>query len=66
MKLGQIANKKVISTFVASMVFLLVLYASLSQINIKKLSSLSASTYDAVRIEETVLEALATACLLAT
>ncbi len=56
MKLGQIANKKVISTFVASMVFLLVLYASLSQVNIKKLSSLSASVNDAVRVEETVLD----------
>jgi len=55
-KLGQIANKKVISTFVASMMFLLVLYVSLSQVNIKKLSSLNASTYDAVRVEETVLD----------
>ena len=56
MKLGQIANKKVISTFVASMVFLLVLYASLSQINIKKLSSLNASVSDAISLEETVLD----------
>ena len=56
MKIGQIANKKVISTFVASMMFLLVLYVSLSQVNIKKLSSLNASTYDAVRVEETVLD----------
>lgn len=56
MKIGQIANKKVISTFVASMMFLLVLYVSLSQINIKKLSSLNASTYDAVKVEETVLD----------
>ena len=56
MKLGQIANKKVISTFVASIVFLLVLYVSLSQVNIKKLSSLSASINDAVRVEETVLD----------
>ena len=56
MKLGQIANKKVISTFVASMMFLLVLYVSLSQINIKELSSLSASINDAVRVEETVLD----------
>ena len=56
MKLGQIANKKVISTFVASMMFLLVLYVSLSQINIKKLSSLNASVNDAVRVEETVLD----------
>lgn len=56
MKLGQIANKKVISTFVASMMFLLVLYVSLSQINIKELSSLSASVNDAVRVEETVLD----------
>ena len=56
MKLGQIANKKVISTFVASMMFLLVLYVSLSQINIKELSSLNASTYDAIRVEETVLD----------
>lgn len=56
MKLGQIANKKVISTFVASMMFLLVLYVSLSQVNIKKLSNLSASVNDAVRIEETILD----------
>ncbi len=56
MKLGQIANKKVISTFVASMMFLLVLYVSLSQINIKELSSLNASVSDAVRVEETVLD----------
>ena len=56
MKIGQIANKKVISTFVASMMFLLVLYVSLSQVNIKNLTSLSASTYDAVRVEETVLD----------
>ena len=56
MKLGQIANKKVISTFVASMMFLLVLYVSLSQVNIKKLSNLSASINDAVSIEETVLD----------
>lgn len=56
MKLGQIANKKVISTFVASMMFLLVLYVSLSQVNIKKLSNLSASINDAVRVEETVLD----------
>jgi hypothetical protein len=55
-KLGQIANKKVISTFVASMMFLLVLYVSLSQVNIKKLSNLSASVNDAVRIEETILD----------
>ena len=56
MKIGQIANKKVISTFVASMMILLVLYVSLSQFNINKLSSLSASSYDAVRVEETVLD----------
>lgn len=56
MRLGQIANKKVISTFVASMMFLLVLYVSLSQVNIKKLSNLSASVNDAVRIEETILD----------
>ena len=47
MKIGQIANKKVISTFVASMMFLLVLYVSLSQVNIKELS---------VKVEETVLD----------
>ena len=56
MKLGQIANKKVISTFVASMMFLLVLYVSLSQVNIKKLTSLSASINDAVKLEDTVLD----------
>ena len=56
MKIGQIANKKVISTFVASMMFLLVLYVSLSQVNIKKLSSLSASVNDAVRVEGTILD----------
>ena len=56
MKLGQIANKKVISTFVASMVFLLVLYVSLSQVNIKKLYSLSASINDAIKVEETILD----------
>jgi hypothetical protein len=55
-KLGQIANKKVISTFVASMVFLLVLYVSLSQVNIKKLYSLSASINDAIKVEETILD----------
>ena len=56
MKLGQIANKKVISTFVASIVFLLVLYVSLSQVNIKKLSSLNASVNDAIKLEDTVLD----------
>ena len=56
MKIGQIANKKVISTFVASMMFLLVLYVSLSQVNIKKLTSLNTSTYDADIVEETVLD----------
>lgn len=56
MKLGQIANKKVISTFVASMMFLLVLYVSLSQVNIKKLSSLNASVNDAIKLEDTVLD----------
>ena len=56
MKLGQIANKKVISTFVASVMFLLVLYVSLSQVNIKKLSSLSASVNDAALVETTVLD----------
>lgn len=49
MKIGQIANKKVISTFVCSMCFLLVLYCTLSQVNIKNISfnSLKASASDA-------------------
>lgn len=34
MKLGQIANKKVVSTFFCCMIFLLVLYCTLSQVNI--------------------------------
>ena len=48
MKVGQIANKKVISTFVCCMCFLLVLYCTLSQINIKEISAgrLKASTAD--------------------
>ena len=44
MKLGQIANKKVISTFVCCMCFLLVLYCTLSQVNINKINRLEAST----------------------
>lgn len=33
MKIGQIANKRVISTFLCCMIFLLVLYCTLSQVN---------------------------------
>ena len=48
MKKGQIANKKVISTFIGSMFFLLVLYCTLSQIDFKlDTSLLKASVYDA-------------------
>jgi len=47
-KLGQIANKKVISTFVCCMTFLLALYVSLSQINISSASRLNASANDAL------------------
>ena len=39
MKFGQIANKKVISTFLCCMCFLLVLYCTLSQVNIKAISA---------------------------
>lgn len=57
MKLGQIANKKVISTFVCSMCFLLVLYASLSQVNLNN-ARLNASVSDAkiVKVEEEKLD----------
>lgn len=56
MKIGQIANKKVISTFFCSMCFLLVLYCSLSQVNIER-NKLKASTYEAVAIvEEDILD----------
>lgn len=34
MRLGQIANKRVLSTFFCCMIFLLVLYCTLSQVNI--------------------------------
>lgn len=59
MKLGSIANKKVISTFVCCMVFLLVLYASLTQIDISRTSRLNASVNDAKALtneEEIVLD----------
>lgn len=48
MKLGQIANKKVISTFVCCMIFLLALYVSLSQVNINSSTRLNASANDAL------------------
>ena len=52
MKVGQIANKKVLTTFVSSLCFLLVLYVTLTQFGIKKgelvnTSTLKASVYDA-------------------
>ena len=55
MKLGQIANKKVISTFVCCMCFLLVLYCTLSQVNINKLNRLEASTSLAMSNAEEVI-----------
>ncbi len=56
MKLGQIANKKVISTFVCCMCFLLVLYCTLSQVNINK-EKLKASVNDVViKVEEEILD----------
>ena len=56
MKLGQIANKRVISTFLCSMMFLLVLYVSLSQVNLNS-KRLNASVSDAiVKVEEEVLD----------
>ena len=48
MKLGQIANKKVISTFVCCMSFLLVLYCTLSQVNINA-KKLEASSSNAIK-----------------
>ncbi|MBR3116404.1 MAG: hypothetical protein IKF36_00830 [Bacilli bacterium] len=55
MRTRPIANKKVISTFLCCMCFLLVLYCTLSQIDIKNISSgnLKASAAD---IEETTTE----------
>ena len=50
MKKGQIANKKVISTFLCCMSFLLVLYCTLSQVNLNNMN-LKASVAD-VRIEK--------------
>lgn len=47
MKLGQVANKKVLSTFICSMTFLLALYVALSQVNIKEAARLNASAVDA-------------------
>ncbi len=55
MKIGQIANKKVISTFVCCMCFLLVLYCTLSQVNINKLNRLEASTSLAMSNAEEVI-----------
>ena len=57
MKLGQVANKKVISTFVCCMTFLLVLYCTLSQIDIKNATSLEASASNAIkRVEKEVID----------
>ena len=57
MKLGQIANKKVISTFVCCMTFLLVLYCTLSQVNIDN-KRLQASIAEAKieKVEETIID----------
>ena len=53
MKLGQVANKKVIFTFISCMSFLLVLYFTLSQIDIKNSVAIKESAYD---IEAKMLE----------
>lgn len=58
MKLGQIANKKVISTFICCMCFLLVLYCTLSQVKINS-SKLKASASD-INIEKVEIEVLDT------
>ena len=51
MKLGQIANKKVISTFFCCICFLLVLYCTLSQVTINNKS------FDTVvKVEEDILD----------
>lgn len=57
MKFGQIANKRVISTFVCCMTFLLVLYCTLSQVNINNVN-LKASIGDAKieKVEEDILD----------
>lgn len=57
MKLGQIANKRVISTFVCCMTFLLVLYCTLSQVNIHN-HRLNASVADAKieKVEEDIID----------
>ncbi|MBR2713045.1 MAG: hypothetical protein IKE73_04985 [Bacilli bacterium] len=62
MKEGQIANKKVITTFISSLCFLLVLYCTLSQFKLNSneinTSTLKASVYDAQNKikEENVLD----------
>ena len=61
-KEGQIANKKVITTFISSLCFLLVLYCTLSQFKLNSneinTSTLKASVYDAQNKikEENVLD----------
>ena len=57
MKLGQIANKKIISTFVCCISFLLVLYCTLSQVNINNASKLEASSSNAIKkVEEEIVD----------
>ena len=58
MKSGQIANKKVISTFLCCMCFLLVLYCTLSQININDVNKLTASSSEvlAEKVEEDIID----------
>ena len=51
MKIGQIANKKVISTFICCMSFLLVLSCTLSQVNFNNTSNLYASVSEANSID---------------
>ncbi len=56
MKIGQIANKKVISTFFCCMCFLLVLYCTLSQVNINNYR-LNASAMDAaIKVEDEIVD----------
>ena len=47
MKFGQVANKKVISTFVCCMSFLLVLYCTLSQVDLNNTNNMKASVVEA-------------------
>lgn len=57
MKLGQIANKKVISTFVCCMTFLLVLYCTLSQVNINEMNRLEASASESIqKVQEEIVD----------